>query len=663
MEIQLLNDIVIIFGLSVIVIFICHRFRVPVIVGFFLTGILAGPRGLGLIQAVHEVEILAEVGVVLLLFAIGMEFSFKRLLQIKKSVLLGGSLQVLFTVLAIFLIARQFGQSFGEAVFMGFLVSLSSTAIVLNIIQARAEIDSPQGRTALAILIFQDVIIIPMMLFTPFLARTTGNASESLLILSAKGIVIILLVIVSAKWIVPKVLYQITRTQSRELFLLSILAICLAVVWLTASAGLSLALGAFLAGLIISESEYSHQALGNILPFRDVFMSFFFVSVGMLLDAGFLIRQPVLIVLIASGVLLLKAVIAGVVTMLLGFPLRTGILVGLILSQVGEFSFILSKTGIEHGLLAGENYQMFLSASVLTMAAAPFIIALAPRIADFVGKLSLPERLKSAESPARATHKDSTFSSLKDHLIVIGFGTNGRNMARAARAANIAYVIIEMNPDTVRSERAKGEPIFYGDATNAPVLHHANIKEARILVVAISDPAAIGGITRTARRLNPALYIIVRTRFLQEMKPLYQLGADEVVPEEFETSVEIFTLVLMKYLVPKDEIERFIAEIRSENYQMFRSLSPRKAQVSDLKPYLSNVEINSVRVDERSPLVEKTLDEMDLRKKYGVTVLAIRRGTKVVPNPGKDTKIYAQDLLIVLGSLDRINQVKDLSQR
>lgn len=661
MEIHLLEDIVVIFGLSIAVLFIFHKIRLPAIVGYFLTGILVGPYGLGLIKAVHEVEILAEIGTVLLLFAIGMEFSFKRLLQIKKSVLMGGSLQVFFTLFAAFFIARQVGQPFGESMFLGFLVSLSSTAIVLNIIQARGEIDSPHGRTSLAILIFQDVIIIPMMLFTPFLSGMTGNTGESLMILLAKGIAIILLVIVSAKWLVPKVLYQITRTRSRELFLLSVLTICLAVVWLTASAGLSLALGAFLAGLIISESEYSHQALGNILPFRDVFMSFFFVSIGMLLDIGFLVRQPVLIVLIASGVLLLKSVIAGVVTMLLGFPLRTGILVGLTISQVGEFSFILSKTGIEHGLLAGEIYQIFLSVSVLTMAATPFIIALAPRIADIAGKLPLPERLKSGSYLIPNTHNGSTFLNLKDHLVIIGFGTNGRNLARAAKAADITYVIIEMNTETVRNENTKGEPIFYGDAANEPVLHRANIKEARILVVAISDPAATSRITRTARQLNPALHIIVRTRFLQEMKPLYELGADEVIPEEFETSVEIFTLVLMKYLVPKDEIERFITEIRSESYRMFRSLSPRQSSVSELKPYLSGVEINSVRVDERSPLSGKTLGEADLRKKFGVTVLVIHRGAEVLSHPHRDTLVLGNDLLVVLGTLDGIKQIKGFS--
>jgi len=651
MEIPLLQDIVIIFGLSIVVLFICHRFRVPTIVGFLLTGIMAGPHGLRLIEAIHEVEILAEVGVVLLLFTIGIEFSFRSLVQIKKSVLLGGSLQVTLTLITAFFIARYLGQAFGQAVFIGFLAALSSTAIVLKLIQERAEVDSPHGRTTLAILIYQDVIIVPMILFTPLLAGATGNLGESLLILTAKGIGIIVLVIFSARWIVPQALYQIARTRNRELFLLSIVVICLAVAWITSSMGLSLALGAFLAGLIISESEYSHQALGNILPFRDVFTSFFFVSIGMLLDVSFLFQQPALIVLIVLAVLALKTVVAGSVTLLLGFPLRTGILVGLGLSQVGEFSFILSKTGIEHGLLAGDVYQMFLSVSVLTMAATPFIIAAAPRIADIVLRLPLPRRLKSGLYPGQEIEK----TSKKDHLIIIGFGVNGRNLARAARTGAIPYVIIEMNPEVVREQSAKGEAIYFGDAAQEAVLKYADIKDARIVVVAINDATATRRITEIVRKLNTKVHLIVRTRYLQEMQPLHELGADEVIPEEFETSVEIFTRVLVKYLVPRDEIEKFIAEVRASEYEIFRSLSKRSAaELSDLKRHLPDVDICTLRVDDTSAVVGESLAQIGLRQKYGVTLLAIRRDSQIMSNLRGDAKICAGDLLVVLGQTDEI---------
>ena len=301
MQIPLLSEIVIIFGLSIFVLFICYRLRVPTIVGFLLTGTIAGPYGLALIKQSHEVETLAEIGVVLLLFTIGIEFSLNSLLKVRRTVLMGGSLQVFITILATFVVAELLGRPFGESIFLGFLISLSSTAIVLKLLQERGEIDSPQGRTSLAILIFQDVIVVPMVLLAPLLSGGAENVGQSLLYLLVKGVVVIALVIASAHYLVPRLLYQIARTRSRELFLLSIVVMCFAVAWLTSSIGLSLALGAFLAGLIISESEYSHQALSNILPFRDVFLSFFFISIGMLLDLDFLLSHPFLIVMIALG--------------------------------------------------------------------------------------------------------------------------------------------------------------------------------------------------------------------------------------------------------------------------------------------------------------------------------------------------------------------------
>jgi len=652
MEIPLLTDIVIIFGLSIGILFICHRLRVPTIVGFLLAGILAGPYGLGLVKAVHEVEILAEIGVVLLLFTIGIEFSLQRLLQIKKSVLTGGSIQVLLTFFVAFVIARQLGQPVGNSIFIGFLISLSSTAIVLKLLQERGEVDSPHGRTALGILIFQDIIVVPMILVTPLLAGATGNTGESVLVLIAKGIGIIGLVIVSAKWIVPRVLYQIARTRSQELFLLSIIVICLAVAWATSSAGLSLALGAFLAGLSISESEYSYQALGNILPFRDVFTPFFFVSIGMLLDVGFLFRQPGSIALIALSVLVLKSIIACFATVLLGFPFRSSILVGLALGQVGEFSFILSKTGVEHGLLAGNIYQIFLAFSILSMAATPFIIALAPTLADTILRLPVPKRLVLGIYPISETK----VVDRKDHLIIIGFGVNGKNVSRAARFAGIPYTIIEMNPATVRSEQAKGEPIYYGDATQETVLQKANIKNARIVVVAINDPTATRRITEVVRRISPKVHLIVRTRYLQEMKPLYELGASEVIPEEFETSIEIFTRVLTKYLIPRDEIERIVAEMRADGYEMFRSIPKTSVSISDLKLQLHDIDISTFRIAQGSPLIGKTLAQIELRRRYGVSVLVIRRESQMLLNPGADTVLHSNDVLFILGSPKKISE-------
>lgn len=654
MESSLLYEIVVIFGLSIVILLVCHQVRVPTILGFLLTGVLAGPHGLGLVTARHEVELLAEVGVVLLLFTIGIEFSFKSLLQIKRSFLFGGSLQVGLTIVASFLAARLVGRAPGQAAFMGFLICLSSTAIVLKFLQEHGEVESPHGRTALAILIFQDIAVVPMILFTPMLAGTKESMDQSSLVLLLKGIGLIALVIVGADWIVPAVLYQIARTKSRELFRLSVVAICFAFAWLTSYVGLSLALGAFLAGLIISKSEYSHQALGNILPFRDIFTSFFFVSIGMLLDVSLLFRHPAPIVLTTAGVVLFKSVLGGVAVLLLGFPLRMMVLVGMALSQVGEFSFILSHTGVQCGLLSEEIYQLFLAVTVLTMAATPFVMGAAPFVADFLMRLPLPRRLVNGLYPAPALKSRAETEHLKDHLIIIGFGVGGRNVARAARAARIPYLVLEMNPETVRKEQTKGEPIYYGDAIQDAVLRHAGIADARAVVLTVPDPVATRRVTSIARRMNPKIHIIARTRYLQEMKSLYDLGANEVVPEEFETSVEVFDRVLTKYLVPRDDIERLVAEARADGYGIFGNGSPETALLFGLRPTLSNIEISTLRVGDQSPAAGKSLGQIELRKKWGVTVLAIRRAAQLLSNPDGETPLLANDEVIVLGPPDKV---------
>jgi CPA2 family monovalent cation:H+ antiporter-2 len=660
MDIPILRDVVIIFAISITVIFLFSVIRVPTILGFLLTGILAGPHVLGLIEAVDEVEVLAEIGVVMLLFTIGIDFSLEGLLRLKRVALIGGFLQVFLTSLTSFFLMKILGRPLGESVFTGFLISLSSTAIVIKLIQERAEVESPHGGAALGILIFQDIAIIPIMLITPILAGNSEEVGLTLLMLLVKGMTIVILVIIAAKWVIPWLLFQITRSRSSELFLLGIVVICLAVAWFTSSLGLSLAIGAFLAGLIISESEYSQEALSKVLPFRDIFASFFFVSIGMLLDVKFLLQHPFLIILITLAVLVLKIITSSLSAILVGFPLRSAILVGLALCQIGEFSFILSESGVNHGLLNENMYQIFLSVAILTMAATPFILMKGSNFSEFVSRLPLPNWLKSGLYPVVITNEVISEEILKDHLIIIGFGVNGKNITRAAKAANIPYVIIEMNPETVREEKLKGEFIFYGDATQEEVLKRSRIANARVLVIAISDAAATRRITSIANDINPKLHIIARTRFVREVKPLYDLGADEVIPEEYETSIEIFARVLMKYLVPRDEIEEFIAEVRSDGYEMFRNLSKQSAFLSDLRLHLSDMEISSLEVNRNSTLIGKTLAQVGLRNIYGVTVLAIRRNTQLIPNPAGDERFSPKDQVIILGSPEKIVDVASL---
>ncbi len=649
MQIPLLNDILILFSIGIAVIFLCHLLHIPSIVGLLITGVVAGPHGLGLIQAVREVETLAEIGVVALLFTIGMGLSFDTILQMRRTVLVGGSIQILLSCLAGFFFARMAGLSIGQSVFSGFLLAHSSTTIMLRAFQERAEVNSPHARISLGISIFQDIMSVPMMLLIPVLAGTESQDGGSSLFLIVKGLAIVMLAVALGKSVVPRVLYQVVKTRSRELFLLCLIVFGVGVAGLTYSAGLSLALGAFLAGLIISESEYAHQAIGDISPFRDVFTSFFFISVGMLLNIGFFFQHPILILTLAFGALAIKFLIASVAAYLLEFPLRTVLLAGFALSSIGEFSFILAGTGLKADLMTTDTYQTFLAVTILTMAAVPFLMKSGPFLAEQIIRLGLVELPTAKQAPEPL--------GLRDHLVIIGFGVNGRNLARAARAAGIQYVIIETNPETVREERKRGEPIYFGDAAQKVILERTGVPAARIVVIAISDPVATRNVTKIIRDLSPEPYIITRTRFLQEVQPLHNLGANDVIPEEFETSVEIFTRVLRKYLVPYDEIERFVAEVRSDNYDMFRTLSPASASLLDLKLQLPNLEIETFRIREESPAKGKTLAELDLRKQYGVTLLVIQRDLDLLPNPAGNTCLRTNDVLILLGTPESLASI------
>lgn len=653
MEIELLKDIVVVFALSVAVLLIFHRIKAPTIVGFLLTGILAGPQGLGLIQASDQVSDLAEIGVVLLLFTVGIEVSLRDLMKLKKYVLVGGSLQVLLTILLVFFILSARGDASGEAMLLGFLISLSSTAIVLRIIQRREQFDSIYGRTTLGILIFQDLAIVPMMLVVPLLPGALQAETDHPLTVVVKALGLIVFVIISAKWIMPRLLYQIAKTQDRELFLLSIVAICFAVAWMSSQAGLSLGLGAFLAGLTISESPYSHQAFGNILPLRDAFTSFFFISIGMLLDVNYLMQNPGYIILIAIGVMLLKAVIAGFTISFMGLPLRMAVLVGLALSQIGEFSFILSKVGYDCGLVSQEIYQLFLDVAVLTMGATSFLMASSQKLADGLLLLPLPERLKNRSHALSAAPS----KSWRDHLIIVGYGVNGRNVARSAKAKGIPFVIVEMDPEIVSYEGKIGEPIYYGDATQENVLRHVNVREARVMVIAISDPEATRRIVEVARRLNFDLFIIARTRYLDEMLPLHNLGANEVIPEEYETSVEIFSRVLKQYDVPRDQIESFIQEVRSDGYEMFRSLSPEP--YCDANVDLITDEIGTFRVCSGSPICGRPVADIELER-HATKMLAIHRDMKTIANPDESFILKVDDVAILMGPEESLSVLGNL---
>lgn len=649
-ELGFLRDFVIIFGVAIGITFLFYHLRIAPIVGYLIAGVLLGPSVLGAAKDVASIEVLAEVGIILLLFLIGVEFSLNELLKMNRKMFMVGFLQIFLTSAFVSLIGIGLGASVSRGVFVGLLVAMSSTVIVMKVLSDRGEIDSPQGRLTTAILIFQDLSVVVIVLLMPVLGGKSDFSALEVVLNVFLVFAFMVIVIVTSRSLVPFILYRVVQTHSRELFLLSIVVICFGTAYLTSIVGLSLALGAFLAGLIISESEYGHQAFSEILPLKDIFSILFFVSIGMLLDVGSVLRDPWIIFIGVAGILVIKFAVGTVVPVVIGYPMRIGVLVGVALAQIGEFSFILSKEGLNYGLISGNDYQVFLASAIITMVFTPFMTQGSMKFSEAIERLPLPHNIKLGRFNEEKTER----TNLTNHVVVVGFGLNGKNVSKVLSKSHIPFIVLELNPETVREEKKHGIPIMYGDATKESLLAHVNIKTARTVVIAISDASATRRIVELARRLNPSVYIIARTRYTNEINPLYSLGANDVIPEEFETSIEIISRVLHRYFIPVNEIEKHICEIRRDGYEMFRKVQQKYALFPELKQHLPDSEIETIRINEGSPMAGKTLAEVGFRQKFGVTVLAVQRGKETITNPSGNTRLVSEDIVILIGTRNSI---------
>jgi CPA2 family monovalent cation:H+ antiporter-2 len=658
-EFEFLKSLIIIFGISAISIFILNKFKVPSIVGFLTSGVLIGPHGLELIENVHLVEVFAEIGVVLLLFTIGLEFSLKNILRLRKAIFVGGLLQVVITALLFFTLAIIFNQEVNSSIIIGLLFALSSTAIVMKLLFDRAEMDSPHGRVSLGILVFQDLSVVLFMLLIPILSGAHTGIIEVAVVL-IKAALIITAVIFSARWLVPRILHQIVHTRMRELFVISIIFLCLGTAFLTYRLGLSLALGAFIAGLIISESEYSYQAISDILPFKDSFNGLFFISVGMLMDLGFLIFHLPAVLSIVVAVLILKTLTTTGTAFLTGSNLRVSLHSGLILSQIGEFSFILAVAALKTGILTQSVYQYFLSSAIITMLLTPLFVSLSPRISMWVTSRSLLTRLQSMREHGELTGEKRKRS---DHVIIVGFGINGRNLALVLKELEVPYVILELNNQTVTEWRKRGEPIFYGDATSTEILHKLGIERARAIVISIPDPSATRKVVKTARTLNHKIYILVKTTYLVEVQDLLTLGADEVIPAEFETSIELFSRILKFYHMPDSLIKRYTKKFRKDHYNMFIKGETPKRLFHDTIAVMPDVDYESFVVEKGSQAINSSIKELNIQQETGALVIAIKRGGKTIQGLLADFVFMEGDIVFLIGDKQSLEKVKRLFVR
>ncbi len=649
-EITILRELIILLAVSLPITYIFHRAKLPALVGFLITGVLIGPYGAAIITETRVVERLADIGVVLLLFTVGLEFSLEDIFKSGRQLLIGGGIQVVLTIAVVMGIAVLFGYPLPQSLFFGFLASLSSTAIVLKMYADRTELDTAHGRLGTGILLFQDIAVVPMMLLLPVLSQASSAGAVtplSVLLSLGKAVLGLIGVYIAARLVVPFLLHQVIRLRNREIFFLLVVLLCLGTAWVTYSLGLSLALGAFLAGLIISESEYSHHIVAEIMPFRDYFASIFFISIGMLLHTEFFRAHWLILLFLAAILILLKTGLVAATAWILRYPLRTSLLAGLGLAQIGEFSFLLAQQGHDSSLMGRDVFQLFINTSILSMLVAPFLIQAGPWL--------------TARLPGITTDADEkNVCSLTGHTIIAGYGLNGRNLAKTLKATHIPYVVLEVNADTIRKAREEGEPIIYGDITRRDVLIRAGVDCARVIVFAISDNTATRLAIRMSRELNPAIFILIRTRYASEVDELYRLGANQVIPEEFETSIEIFSRVLHEYHVPNNIIASQIQLVRFGGYKMLRGYSLDQENIGRIAALFVGATVDNIQIGPDSPAAGRTLRDLDIRKNTGATVIAVARNNEAITNPGPDLALQPDDIVVLLGAHADLDKAMDL---
>ena len=562
-----LYDLIAVFATSGIVVFLFQWLKLPSVIGLLVAGVFVGPHGLSLIEDEHRVHVLAEIGLVVLLFTVGLEFSLVRVARMWRLMLGVGVPQVALSAGLVGLGYFLYSGEIRSAIFLGMLAAFSSTAIVLKELGDAGDTTAPHGRISIAVLLFQDLLVMLCMLAVPLLAGSKGEDS-SLWLSLAKGVGLVGLLLIISRYFLDRVLFQIVATRNRELFLFAVIVICIGTAALTASVGLSLALGAFIAGLILADSEYGHQTMSEVLPFRDTLSSLFFVSVGMLLDLRYLVSNfiPVLAVLLL--VLLIKSLTAFVPTFLSRYPIRTSVLVGLSLAQVGEFSFVLANRGMEYKLIPNDAYQMVIAVTVLSMAATPFLMRRGEWLAKYLR--TSDGILRGIETDRMEFSEDLDSKELSGHVVVAGFGLNGRTLSIVLKEHSLPYVILEMNPHAVKKAKAQGENIHFADCTRATILEHFGIKRAKVFVVGVSDSAASRRAVKVARLLNPDLRIIVRNRFARDVEEYMKLGANRVISEDFETSIQMVSSVMSELDVSGAEIDKVQGRIRGANFEQFR---------------------------------------------------------------------------------------------
>ncbi len=635
-------DIVLIVLAALVGGLIAQRLKQPLILGYLLAGILIGPKtGLVTVTDIHDIELLAEIGVALLLFALGLEFSLKKLQPVRKIALIGTPIQMLLTIGLGWAIGKLLGWDWNSSLWLGALISLSSTMVVLKTIMNQGFLGTLSSRVMIGMLIVQDLAFVPLMIILPKI-NDPGSGLPLLGLAALKAAAFLIMMIFLGTKVLPRLMARIARWNSRELFVLAVTSIGLGVGYVTYLFGLSFAFGAFIAGMVLSESDYSYQALSDIIPLRDLFGLLFFVSVGMLLDPAFLFshwdQEVILVLTVALG----KGIIFSSMAKLFGYGNVVPLAVGLGLFQVGEFSFVLGRVGVQTNSISQEVFSLVLTAAIVTMIMTPFISGLARPLYALRKRWFRHEALETINLPKK---------ELKDHLVIAGWGRIGQHVSRILRRLGLPFIIVELDHHRMEMAKNEGFPLIYGDASQEVVLEAAKIHDAQLLIVTVPEFLVSRSITQQARHLNSGLNIVARAEGMEQMKALYEGGVYEVVQPEFEAGLEFTRQTLLHLKVPMTEIQKYTDTARQELYAPLYEKHYDYRALAQLQSAGNLLELTWVSLILGSPLHNRSLREMDIRRRTGASVVGVMREGTLNTNPGPEFQFQEGDLVAVIGKV------------
>jgi CPA2 family monovalent cation:H+ antiporter-2 len=634
----------------------------PVLLGYLVAGVIVGPTGLGLIKELIQVETLAQFGVAFLLFALGVEFSFSELKKVKAISLGGGGLQIALTILITTLLALTMGwvSSPPQGVFLGAILSLSSTAVVLKCLMERNETGTPHGQVMLGILVVQDLALGLMLAVLPALDRPVEEIGLAIGWALIQTGLFALGAVAAGIWLIPPLLRLLAKTESRELFLLGVVAICLGIALLTEHLGLSIEMGAFVAGLMISEAEYADQTLAYVEPLRDIFASLFFVSIGMLIDPTFLWNNLELILGLVAIVFIGKFLIITPLVRLFRYPLKTALIAGLGLAQIGEFSFVLASEGQKLGIVSRRVYLLILGTTAVTLVLTPFVLRLAPTL--FTWGESIPwlaKYLNQSDAPLEVAED----LPIQNHFIVCGYGRIGRNIVQLLRDRDYPVLVIDQSEAQIQKLRDAEIPYIYGNAASLYVLEKAGVAQAQGMAIALPDAMSTRLCVKRSLEISPELDLVVRANKDKDIELLYQLGAREVVQPEFETSLELSAHLLSGIGLPDLAIQREVQSIRNSHYLELRPDQPSEQISRELKAAANEMNSRWYALPEASPLLGMSIEETDIRRLTGVTVMSIRRaGGTEFDYPDRQMTLEQGDRLLIVGEGDEIAAFDQLAK-